>query len=189
MCRHDDIFSVNRADVKFEDVKCQRLIRHTLDLKGIVRGLKKYEVSFDASLKPHLVHYFDDHTKMTKFTVYVLSKNIKGQQNCGHLSYFTEDGIFNLPNRLNVLYTKEQERKTINKLVSLNQDDTRYVSNAVYLAKGHFAAHCDFVFEAQQKSTYHYINVGPQWQSFNNGNWKTLEIDLRNYVNSRRVCF
>lgn len=41
-----------------------------------------------------------------------------------------------------------------------------------YFAKGHLAPDADFVTEAEQDATYYYINAVPQWQAFNNGNWK-----------------
>ena len=30
-----------------------------------------------------------------------------------------------------------------------------------------------------QDATYYFINVAPQFQSFNNGNWKALEMNTR----------
>ena len=45
----------------------------------------------------------------------------------------------------------------------------------------------DFIDAASQDATYYYINVAPQWQSFNNGNWKELESDTRNLAISRKI--
>lgn len=52
------------------------------------------------------------------------------------------------------------------------------------IARGHLTANSDFPFNSQQGSTFYYFNVVPQWQSINNGNWKTLEGYVRNYVNN-----
>ena len=38
---------------------------------------------------------------------------------------------------------------------------------------------------ASQDATYYYINCAPQWQSFNNGNWKALETAVRNLAAGR----
>ena len=43
----------------------------------------------------------------------------------------------------------------------------------------------DFIDSASQDATYYYINAAPQWQSFNNGNWKALELATRNLAAAR----
>ncbi len=37
-----------------------------------------------------------------------------------------------------------------------------------------------------QDATYYFFNVAPQFQSFNNGNWKALEMAVRDYAASKR---
>lgn len=37
------------------------------------------------------------------------------------------------------------------------------------------------------RTSYYYINAAPQWQSFNNGNWKELELDTRNTAAARNA--
>nr|XP_045618896.1 uncharacterized protein LOC123770784 [Procambarus clarkii] len=53
------------------------------------------------------------------------------------------------------------------------------VSKQFYFAKGHMAPDADFVTVAEQDATYYFINALPQWQAFNNGNWKYLEYATR----------
>merc|ERR1719334_447605 len=48
-----------------------------------------------------------------------------------------------------------------------------------YFAKGHLSPDAAFVYDVEQDATYYYINVAPQFQSFNNGNWKALESSVR----------
>ena len=43
---------------------------------------------------------------------------------------------------------------------------------------GHLSPDGDFVDSASQDASYYHINAAPQWQSFNNGNWKKLESDV-----------
>lgn len=56
---------------------------------------------------------------------------------------------------------------------------------AKYLSRGHLAPDADFLYREWQEATYFYSNVAPQWQSFNNGNWKAVEESVRNYAKSR----
>ena len=45
--------------------------------------------------------------------------------------------------------------------------------------QGHLAPDAAFVYQNLQDATYFYFNVAPQFQAFNNGNWKSLESSLR----------
>lgn len=51
--------------------------------------------------------------------------------------------------------------------------------NKTFLARGHLTPDGDMVMSAWQWSTYYYINVIPQFQSINNGNWKHIESAVR----------
>merc|ERR1712156_572899 len=52
-------------------------------------------------------------------------------------------------------------------------------SGTDYFAKGHLSPDAAFVYNVLQDATYYFINVAPQFQSFNNGNWKALEMAVR----------
>ena len=52
-------------------------------------------------------------------------------------------------------------------------------SGTNYFAKGHLSPDAGFVYNVQQDATYYFVNVAPQFQSFNNGNWKSLEYNSR----------
>lgn len=54
-----------------------------------------------------------------------------------------------------------------------------HVNERQFLARGHFSPMGDFVYGVMQAATFYYANVSPQWQSFNNGNWRSLEIAIR----------
>ena len=49
----------------------------------------------------------------------------------------------------------------------------------LYLARGHLAPNADFMTYAWQDATFTFIDVAPQWQSFNAGNWLDLENGVR----------
>jgi len=84
--------------------------------------------------------------------------------------------------RLNKLYTKKNQLKSIgdqlgvtfaNEIISVGSRSTNY------LAKGHLTPDAAMVYDFEQKATYFFINVAPQFQAFNNGNWKYLEARAR----------
>lgn len=55
-------------------------------------------------------------------------------------------------------------------------------SGTHYFARGHLAPDAAFVYDTLQDATYYFANVAPQWQSFNNGNWRQLEEMGRHYA-------
>lgn len=64
------------------------------------------------------------------------------------------------------------QRRTIGRILGSDKLASDIISNTteLYLARGHLTAKADYVFAALQMTTFYYINVAPQWQSFNNGN-------------------
>lgn len=48
-------------------------------------------------------------------------------------------------------------------------------------------AKADFVYGVQQRLTFWYLNTAPQWQTFNDGNWNSLEVSVRRFAASRRL--
>jgi len=58
-------------------------------------------------------------------------------------------------------------------------------STELYFSRGHLAPDADFVTEQEQDATYYYINAVPQWQAFNNGNWKYTEYGARDVASGR----
>ena len=53
------------------------------------------------------------------------------------------------------------------------------MSTQYVFSKGHLTAKGDFVYRAQQRATYFYINTVPQWQIINGGNWNVMENNVR----------
>ncbi|CAL4066052.1 unnamed protein product, partial [Meganyctiphanes norvegica] len=72
----------------------------------------------------------------------------------------------------------QKKQKTLFKTL-LGSDEAIVVKKQNYFAKGHLAPDSDFVYGYQQDATYYFINAVPQWQAFNNGNWKALEFSVR----------
>lgn len=53
-----------------------------------------------------------------------------------------------------------------------------------FLAKGHLTPSGDFSNDNfEQTFTYIFTNIVPQWQPFNDGNWRVIEEALRKYAN------
>lgn len=70
-------------------------------------------------------------------------------------------------------FTKVKQLERLSQI--LGSDKAEEYLNVTYLARGHLTPDADMIFFSWQSSTYYYINVVPQFQSINNGNWKHVE--------------
>lgn len=82
-------------------------------------------------------------------------------------------------------YSKKEQKKTVSKLLDTNKlpsGKTIMSSSKFYFVRGHLVPDAEFVYNAESDATYFYINVAPQYQALNNGNWKAMEISTRDYA-------
>merc|ERR1712106_810750 len=87
--------------------------------------------------------------------------------------------------KMNKYYSKNNQVVQVKKILGTNNkmgafqiiDKSR--SGTHYFAKGHLSPDAAFVYNVMQDATYYFMNVAPQFQSFNNGNWKALEYNTR----------
>ena len=85
---------------------------------------------------------------------------------------------------------QDQQKKTIAEIVRSQDLADQYVQDFdsdIYLARGHMAPNADFIFYSWMDTTYHFINVSPQWQAFNGGNWMYFEGSVRDFVVERQM--
>ena len=83
-------------------------------------------------------------------------------------------------------YKKASQAEVMKKLLGTNNllaDGTQIIdtssSGTNYFARGHLSPDAAFIEGPEQDATYYFFNVAPQFQSFNNGNWKALEYVTR----------
>jgi hypothetical protein len=91
--------------------------------------------------------------------------------------------------KLNIMYSKKNQVKMVNAILGTKNklhDKVTIIDNnkrgTNYLAKGHLAPDAAFITSIEQDATYYFMNVAPQFQAFNNGNWVALEMSLREYA-------
>ncbi|GFG38327.1 hypothetical protein Cfor_01738 [Coptotermes formosanus] len=81
------------------------------------------------------------------------------------------------------------QRQTISTILGSSILCDQYIAETseFYLIRGHLAAKADFVYGSQHRATFHFVNVAPQWQTFNGGNWKALETSVRTYADKNKL--
>ena len=75
-------------------------------------------------------------------------------------------------------FTKASQMKRFTDIFGSAEKASEYLDKT-FLVRGHLTPDGDMIFVSWQWSTYYYINVVPQWQSINNGNWKHIESVVR----------
>lgn len=192
-CLKDKQFEVFGRSVQFNLINCTEYPQHTARYTGRnCSGIyKEIEIGFedDSRFLSHIVTCFDDVAQSAIYSTFNLTSKIGGYQSVfPRPNSFLQAGFYNI-HGVDGLYTRRRQRSTINTLLGLPENDTKYIhpTNSFFLARGHLTAKTDFVFGAQQRLTFYFVNAAPQWQTFNGGNWKVLEENVRNYASDNKL--
>lgn len=168
---------------------CSRHPFHTARYTGntCLDDKKEIEIGFDLAQRfiRHITICFDDVEQTSLYSTFDMPRNIGGYQSGYPRPNFIQDDFYNIGNKfVNTLYTRDVQRETINAKLGLNSANTQYIhgSNDYFLSRGHMTAKADFIYGTIQRATFHFVNVAPQWQTNNGGNWNTLEMNVRSYA-------
>jgi hypothetical protein len=191
-CKSGTIFYVNSVSYTFSDFACKIYPVHVARASGntCYDGTKRHiEIGFDVESDFYrlLDICFDDILRTTLYAKATIVSGIAGYQKVFPRTNFTQDTFFPMMSVEN-LYNRTTQRKTIRDILHSPKLDYKYIARKsnFYLARGHLSAKDDFVYGSQQRATFHSVNVAPQWQTFNGGNWYALEDSVRKYANTSK---
>lgn len=193
-CASGSNLNVAGQSVPISGIICSRHPFHIARYTGnnCLGTNREIEIGFDIGTKfiKHLNICFDDVQQNSLYSVFDMpGASIGGYQSGYPRPSFIEDDFYNVgTNRVDDLYSRISQRETINFLLGLSSTSTKYIQdNDYFLSRGHLAAKADFVYGTQQRATFHFVNVAPQWQTNNGGNWNTLEMNVRDFVASNGI--
>lgn len=132
------------------------------------------------------------HNKSNANTLYSIDKiygaNIDADDQTNTRPSFRKGSYF-VGIDVDTAYSQSGQNVTVANLVGSSSLAVQYIdlSKSYYFARGHLSPDGDFIDAASQDATYYYINAAPQWQSFNNGNWKSLELATRSLASTRKL--
>jgi len=108
-----------------------------------------------------------------------LPRQIVGRDTSNERPDFRPDVYY--PFDVNSYYSRDQQQDTLTEVLGDRGLAEDYVEDSgdFFLSRGHLSPNADFVYYAMQDSTFYFVNVAPQWQVFNGGNWVAAENALR----------
>jgi len=192
-CHFGTTFSVNFVSYNFSNFACRSYPFPIARYSGSTcyDGTKRHiEIGFqvEADFYKIIDICFDDVLYTTLYVKATIVSGIAGFQVGIREPSFIEDSFF--PGMsVDSLYTQKTQRQTISGLLGSTQLGDQFIvpSTDYFLARGHYAANADFVYGSQHRATFHFVNVSPQWQTFNGGNWEALESSVRAFADKKKL--
>lgn len=192
-CNYNNSFIVDGKDYEFSALNCAGQVYHTARRTDRRCGIAGYETLIEVGFEVgnrflqimDICH--DERLQSTLYSNYILTPGNAGfQRSFPRPSFLT--GIFFDGKNVDRLYTRITQKETIGGILGESRiaelfDDTR----DIYLARGHLAAKADYIYGSQQRATFYFVNVAPQWQRFNGGNWERVESGIREFVAQRNI--
>lgn len=199
-CLHDQTFQWSQEKREFRKFHCLRPPSYTVESTGQVcgSGARLYRVGYRLAARRfvHTLELCHDKDQLrTHYTFYqLLPANEHFQQHVKRITFST-GGHFHGYN-MDRLYTQANQKRRVEELQQTQGALGALGATAagefvgslfderagLFLARGHLAAKSDLIYASQQRCSFNYMNVAPQWQSFNGGHWAVVEDATRRFV-------
>ncbi|XP_053996289.1 uncharacterized protein LOC128885924 [Hylaeus anthracinus] len=188
-CISGKTFSVNMKIREFSSLTC--LISSSATTKSMLTTcLNKYSAM---QIGFQLQHGFlqtiklchDKDTYVTHYSMYSLTRK-HGNSQIGYPRppKWRDENYFSGLD-IGRLYNWNVQINVIGKILQSDDIAKAKINKDQFLSRGHLTAMSDFVYGSQKTATFSYLNVAPQWVSFNGGNWAILERGVQDFVRNR----
>lgn len=196
-CRKDNLFMVKNRKVALGSINCKKRMlgstRRVVNAKSCLKGLGEMaEIGFDVNQnwKPLFQICHNPLRASSEWAHHIIDPMNRGFQtkfSRNDVKFLKGNSGFyaDIKTDINLLYTKKKQQETFGKILPGGKASAeRLISleTSQYLSRGHLTAKADHIFGAHQLITFFFINVAPQWQSFNEGNWKFIEDNLKRFI-------
>ncbi|XP_057378510.1 uncharacterized protein LOC130700475 [Daphnia carinata] len=181
---------IGTQNLAYGSLGCKTAVKETIKETGTCAvGGTQIEIGWQVSTR-FINQMTICHVKSTANTLYsinaICGANVAADDKSNLRPSFRK-GAFYVGINVDTAYSQAGQNVSVANIVGSAQLATTYidVGKSYYFARGHLAPDGDFIDAGSQDATYYYINAAPQWQSFNNGNWKSLEFGVRDLAIGR----
>lgn len=173
-CIDKEKFLVNGKTTKWSQIMCSN------DVNPDIQEIKYNELSEDdpnincndANLKIIKIGFklttdrfvdlidvcFDSKIKLARYSFAKVIPNVEYRaRNVSRPGFRQDDLFYRMGRSLRMIYRNNQA--TINAIVNLVDNSTKYVNGRTFLNRGHLAPRADFFFEAQQRATFRLVYI------------------------------
>ncbi|XP_055855488.1 uncharacterized protein LOC129918788 [Episyrphus balteatus] len=188
-------FKIGKSTYNISEVTCSSWPSFvTRKMDAPCNGGEMYENGFEVGSRfvQQMEVCFNAEEEVSRYVKYPMTPEIEFYQVNSDRPGFIKGGIFGRKN-VDKLYTQKSQTTVLDKTLGKGKGEEYInVKNTMFNARGHLAAKTDFPYSTQQRGTFLFSNVAPQWQSFNAGNWKVVEENVRKWVAKKKmnvICY
>jgi len=192
-CVSGQTFRYNNVNFNFNDFRCSGWPWWTSRNTGVGCYGNGVLVDFGFQVDSRWLHVYtschDLQLETTWFVKHKFTPISDGNQRSVTRPSWTQSGFFTSSN-VNGLYTRLTQTATVATILDDQSAANRFIEadpSDVFMSRGHIAAMTDFIFATEQRSTFHFLNAAPQWQTFNGYNWVSVEISSRKLASDRNI--
>ncbi|XP_052895833.1 uncharacterized protein LOC128303020 [Anopheles moucheti] len=184
-CVGGSTFLLNGLPVNVSSIVCTKAVTgdHQSTSEGCGNGGTIRNIGFDVSGIGFVKHFSVCYNAQTASAIYT-KHTINGDSISASIveSYRPSFKVTGVPSTVLVdtSYTIKSQQTRLAELLGSSTQAAKFVNTVSYLARGHMTPDADGIFRTWQWDTYFYVNVAPQWQKVNAGNWLIVEKIARN---------
>ncbi|XP_065226767.1 uncharacterized protein LOC135850008 isoform X2 [Planococcus citri] len=189
-CNSKDIVNVENERIRLRELECEDFpssTPHKKTEKKCHLNNTLFDIAFEVrgGSLDSIRACFDEPNQDSIYTWYDTSMLPTGHQSNVKRPQFVHDDLYRFP--VSEVYTVHYQHDWFAKLLKSQKKADEYIKNdgQHFLSRGHLTAKADMVYGSEQSATFHYINVAPQWQSFNGGNWNRVEESVRKEIQKK----
>ncbi|GLV41927.1 uncharacterized protein CBL_00389 [Carabus blaptoides fortunei] len=182
ICKDKDQFTIGAKVYSARKIICAQGPQSTISLTGkCLNGqYDQFEIGFDTGkgFISQIKLCFNNINKATLYEYSMVSNKIGAAQGRSRPDFKNSPPYITAA--LGAKYKRAAQYTTLEKTLNTPGGGLpSYMKNVVLMDVGHLAPMEDFIYTAQEKATFYFMNAAPQWNSFNTGNWNLLENNVR----------